>query len=356
MRESRSRGFTLIELLVVIAIIGVLIGLLLPAVQAAREAARRIQCVNNLKQIGIALANYESSNRIFPPGSIQYGAGALMDCGYQTQRHHTMFALILPLIEQMSLYNAINFQLNSLINGPYGKNVNSGACNSTGYTTTVSSYLCPSDNLGNFVTSNRIYSGFTQTCYGGVIGNVDVFHWSFGCPTLAPSPVVPADGMFNADWAYQVSDVTDGLSNTLFVGETSRYVNDPDGLFFYTWSNDALWDSPNISGVSRPDALAMTIARPNAPILIPEIGADPLFNVNWWQNPNLQLQNMGQWGFRSQHPGGVNFVFGDASVHWIKQSINVVGTVNPSTGTLGLGVYRALGTRQTGEVIDGSSY
>ena len=264
-----------------------------------------------------------------------------------------MFALILPFIEQTTVYNSINFQLGSIdTTGPYGNGVNSAASNSTGYNTTVNSYLCPSDNIGK---SSTTIPGLTQTSYGGVIGNVDIYHWFHGCPTTAPSPQVQSDGMFDADYVYQVSDVTDGLSNTLFVGETSRYSNDPDGIFFYSWSNDALWIS-SVSGVTRPDALAMTIARPNAPMLIPDIGPDSIFNINWYLNPNLALQNMGQWGFRSQHPGGVNFLFGDGSVHFIKESINVVGTVNPTAGTLGLGVYRALGTRQNGEVIDASSY
>ena len=138
-------GFTLIELLVVIAIIGVLISLLLPAVQSAREAARRAQCVNNLKQIGLAIASYESSNTVYPPGSIKWGSGKAIDC--TTQRHNTMFALILPYMEQSSILNSINFSLGSVdTNGPYGLGVNSAASNSTAYNTKVSSYVCPSDN------------------------------------------------------------------------------------------------------------------------------------------------------------------------------------------------------------------
>jgi prepilin-type N-terminal cleavage/methylation domain-containing protein/prepilin-type processing-associated H-X9-DG protein len=349
MRISKVRGFTLIELLVVIAIIAVLIALLLPAVQAAREAARRSQCVNNLKQIGLALANYETSSGSFPPGSIKYGAGAAQDCA--NQRHHTLFALILATMEQSNIYNAINFNLGSWdTTGPYNLGVNSAAANSTAYNTRVNSYLCPSDTLGPDTTTTP---GNTQVSYGGVVGNFDVYHWWHGCPAT-PSPQEEADGMFNGDYTYRAADVTDGLSNTLFVGETSRYRNDPDGTFFYSWSNDIWWGS-SVPGVSRINALALTIARPNAPILIPDIGPDFTNITRWWKNPNLQLQNMGQWGFRSAHPGGVNFLFGDGSVHFIKDSINVVGPPNPLTGLLTLGVYRQLGTRNFGEVIDSSS-
>ncbi len=293
------------------------------------EAARRSQCVNNLKQIGVALANYESSNAVFPPGSIKWGAGTLQDC--ITQRHHTMFALILGYMEQTTISNSINFSLGSVdTTGPYGTAVNSAACNSTAYNTVVNSYLCPSDNISK---SSVTTPGQSQTSYGGVVGNVDVTHWWYGCPA-APSPQAQGDGMFNADYVYRVSDITDGLSNTLFVGETSRYTNDPDGTSFYTWSNDNLHNS-SVIGVTRINSYAYTIAKPNAPMLVPDVPPDPTFHINWQQDPNTpQLVNMGQWGFRSQHPGGVNFLFGDGSVHFINNSINVIGTVNPTTGDL----------------------
>jgi prepilin-type N-terminal cleavage/methylation domain-containing protein/prepilin-type processing-associated H-X9-DG protein len=350
MRSTNARGFTLIELLVVIAIIAVLIALLLPAVQAAREAARRAQCVNNLKQIGLALANYESLNGSYPPGSIKYGSGVTIDC--KNQRHHTFFALILGQMEQAPLYNSINFLLGSWdTTGPYGDGVNSAAANLTAYNTRVNAYLCPSDILGPFTLT---FPGNTQVSYAGVLGNNDVYHWWFGCPA-SPTPEAESDGMFNADYTYRAADVSDGLSNTLFVGETSRYRNDPDGTFFYTWSNDIWWSS-EVAGVTRINALATTLPRPNSPMLIPDIAGDSKYFQLWWKNPAHQLQNMGQWGFRSQHPGGVNFVFGDGSVHFVKDSINVVGPTNPTSGQSTLGVYRQLATRSLGEIIDSSTY
>lgn len=295
------------------------------------------------------LANYETSNGSYPPGSIKYGSGAATDC--KSQRDHTMFALMLGSMEQLTVYNAINFSLGSWdSNGPYNLGVNSAAANSTAYNTTVNTFLCPSDTIGpNSITT----PGNSQVSYAGSLGNCDVYNWWNGCPA-SPSPQAESDGMFNADYTYRVANVTDGLSNTFFVGETSRYNNDPDGNFFYSWSNDIWWGS-NVPGVSRINSLASTIARPNAPMLVPDIGPDSTNFIFWWQNPSLQLQNMGQWGFRSQHPGGVNFAFGDGSVHFIKDTINVVGPLNTRTGKLNLGVYRQLATRNLGEVIDSAN-
>ena len=349
---SRRRGFTLIELLVVIAIIAVLIALLLPAVQAAREAARRAQCVNNLKQLGLALANYESSNGTFPPGSIKWGSGALTDC--KVQRRHTMFALLLGYMEQASISNSINFNLPAVDSTPpYGGSGGNGASsNSTAYNSTINNYLCPSES--SVASSHTSVPGNSHSSYSGSSGNRDVWHWYQGCPAN-PSPQSTSDGMFNADYCYKASDVTDGLSNTLFIGETSRFKNDPDGTFYYEWVTDG-WYQSSVPGTTRMMSLACTVAHPNASFLIPEPGGDSTYNENWQFNPALQLQNLGQWGFRSMHPGGVNFLFGDGSVHFIKDSINTVGAINPLNNQLGLGVFRQLATRAGNEVISSDAY
>ncbi len=137
MRSRIQRGFTLIELLVVIAIIAVLIALLLPAVQAAREAARRSQCVNNMKQIGLAMHNYHSSNNSFPQGHSQGASQAnYSDKSYAGWTEWSAQAEMLGFIEQGSIYNAINFS--------YCAGYNYGwVCNSTGAFTTINSFLCP---------------------------------------------------------------------------------------------------------------------------------------------------------------------------------------------------------------------
>ncbi len=153
-RRTTARGFTLIELLVVIAIIAVLIALLLPAVQSAREAARRAQCVNNLKQMGLAIHNYQSANGSFPMGlfwvaepggswSLQAGAGSHA-FGF------SFFAMMLPFMEQSNIYNAINFSIPAGGHpgngtGYLGGNINSGMINRTGLIAQINSFICPSD-------------------------------------------------------------------------------------------------------------------------------------------------------------------------------------------------------------------
>src|SRR4051812_17389707 len=140
--SPRRHGFTLIELLVVIAIIAVLIALLLPAVQAAREAARRAQCVNNLKQIGLAMHNYHDVIGTFPSGSIATkGWGGTW---------WNWPAFILPQIEQTSLYNSINFSRSNIKN-------TAGDPNSTAWGTVVNAYLCPSDQVGTGVMTSMCW-------------------------------------------------------------------------------------------------------------------------------------------------------------------------------------------------------
>ncbi|QEH33518.1 putative major pilin subunit [Aquisphaera giovannonii] len=355
MRERRlhPRGFTLIELLVVIAIIAVLIALLLPAVQSARAAAFRAQCVNNLKQIGLGLANYESAHGTYPPGSIRNGSGLTQDCN--SPRRHTFFALILPQMEQNTIYNALNFNLNSLDQGmPYGlSGGDATAANTTAYNSVVASYVCPSDIKSRAYPSNL--PGRSQASYAGVHGNKDVYHWWNGCPTTGPA-VCEGDGVLNADYCYKLTAVTDGLSNTLFVGETSKFVGDADGDWFYQWTQDAWYGSWIDSTVSRMFSFASTIARPNSPVMIPEAQGDTTYYVDWDLNPNTPLERMGQWGFRSFHPGGVNFLFGDGSVRFIKDSIEVSGGIHPVNKTRMGGVYRKLATRAGGEVISSDSY
>jgi len=344
MRSRNSRkGFTLIELLVVIAIIAVLISLLLPAVQSAREAARRAQCINNLKQIGLGIHNYESANGTFPLGSVAFGVPAV-DC---TERGFSLFSLILASMEQTQVYNAINFNLSSreTING-----VHAGASNRTALITKISAFVCPSDQIMTPDELSVSLNGYSQSSYSGVAGTNDIWHWWYDCaPGQSYNPSVPADGVFGLSQNTPISRISDGTSNTLIVGETARFINDPDQVF-NTWSS-ALWFGSSLAGVSRPQGLASVVPRLNSKIQIPESDGTltPTGDIDAWLYDPAYL-GLGQFGFRSGHPGGAPFLFGDGSVRFIKNSVDMGSTDFAKKDT---GVLRKLSTFAGGEVVSG---
>ncbi len=343
--RASKRGFTLIELLVVIAIIAVLIALLLPAVQAAREAARRSQCVNNLKQIGLAIANYESSIGALPIGSfVNSPSDGNGSCN--GQRYYNIFEYIMPFCEQVPLYNGINFQS---VAGEYSLR------NSTVLNTKVANYICPSD-LPNFpLDTSKGLIPTPQGSYAMSVGVKDSMTYSANpgdgydkaCLQIDP------DGVFGVNYDYKLADVTDGLSNTIFVGEASRFRNEPttalpDGTpsFHGAWPMTGVFWGPGVYNDDRAICWAYVVPRINAPfqqysitnVYSPSTYAD--FST-WWTNP-LAI-TYGQVGFRSQHPGGANFVFGDGSVRYLKETMN-------------LATYRALGTRAGSEVVSADTY
>ncbi len=369
LRRSGLRGFTLIELLVVISIIAVLIALLLPAVQSAREAARRASCVNNLKQITLAVLSYESANGTLPIGAIlnqdaNYSyTCALQDFGY------SLFALILPNMEQTTIYNSINFLFPPGGHAYLGQD--QGAINNTGMTSHINSYVCPSDFPQMPFPISVTTIGYSQTSYAGSAGTFDIWRWVCGCPpgigglTCQGSVQVAGDGIFFGNVAIRLQNITDGTSNTMAVAETSKYQNDLD-IEFNSWSR-AIWFISENPGSTRPEALASTVPRMNAPFYLGDLSGGPsgpkytpslapTSEANAW----LFLQNgfdsrlLGQFGFHSQHPGGANFSFCDGSVKFLKQTIDMG---NPNfTPPIDIGVYRQLSTRKGGEVISSDSY
>ena len=324
------RGFTLIELLVVIAIIAVLIALLLPAVQAAREAARRSQCVNNLKQIGLALHNYDSAIGQYPLGAVTAVTNqgtATPVCPtdgstHLTRKRHTMWSLLLPYVEQSAAYNAINYDFAAT---GMQAGINAGSVNFTGLKTKVNTYLCPSDLPATPVTSTNAY---TQGSYAGSFGTIDIIRY-----TSCPYEVEP-DGMFGRNRCYGNADMRDGSSNTLMVGEYSNFRTPL--LFYGNYWGIFDWIGPSAyPGLTTPQGgLASSVPRINANIVIPDV---PTTGSAAWRNDPASL-NMGQWGFRSLHPGGAHFLFGDGSVRFLKS------TIDPAT-------YRALSTRNGNEAI-----
>ena len=360
--SKRPRGFTLIELLVVISIIGVLVALLLPAVQSAREAARRSQCINNLKQMGLACANYENQNGSFPIGIIGYNPNdPKSTCsGAYYGRGHTAFGLILPFMEQQNIYNAVNWNFPAGSSGGaqvYG--ADPGAVQQSAYASIINAYLCPSDSLRtqNSGRPTDIPEPYSPSSYALNFGTWDVWHWWYGCPTY-----IQGDGAFAWDYAYRTQDIVDGLSNTMFIGEMARFNNDPD-VFSYFWNRGGYFGARSAAtpGVTRPTAASSTVAKPNANLSIPDVPAgNSLGGPNgvdgWLYGPGNAAINEGQYGFRSAHPGGVNFVFGDGSVKFIKNSVDM-GNLHTMSWTgaplpgARMGVYRALSTRANNEII-----
>jgi prepilin-type N-terminal cleavage/methylation domain-containing protein/prepilin-type processing-associated H-X9-DG protein len=329
-------GFTLIELLVVIAIIAVLISLLLPAVQSAREAARRAQCINNLKQIGIALHNYHDSQGILPLGSQQFGAWD-NQCAYWPYGH-SLFTAILPYVEEGVIFNAVNFAFVANADSPQN-GVFPGPAQETAIQTQINTYICPAETSP--MTYRSRFFPTSQTSYSAVIGFKDTVRWWLGCPTQ-----IPPDGVFGLNYGARISAITDGTSNTLLVGEASRFKNEVD-TWYNEWSS-ALWFGSSIPNVSRFAAVATTAPRPNANLQIPD--PNPTFtftgDVDSWvydPDPKVNALNAGQFGFRSPHPGGLNFLLSDGSVRFLKDSINLV-------------VYRNLSTKAGSEVISADSY
>ena len=336
----------MIELLVVIAIIGVLVALLLPAVQAAREAARRAQCINNLKQVGLAFANYETAKKLFPLGaSMQNPHDAGSGCtrgSIHGPREFGAMTFILPYIEQTNLMNSINFQLSA--GGTFGS-ANAGLINATAFSTLISSYVCPSDQP--IMKSVGTYGGYAPCSYFPSGGTWNVLAYTAG-PDCWQQNV--GNGVFDASQAYRPAQISDGMSNTIFAGESSRFVNDPDPTF-NQWGYYDLFASSFGGGTSRPQGIAFEVPRISAPLkpgdqaqLPPQTTYPDNSCIKAWlvSNPTA-YREFGQWGFRSQHPGGANFLFGDGSVKFLKNG------VNPT-------VYQSIGTRASREVVGGDSY
>jgi prepilin-type N-terminal cleavage/methylation domain-containing protein/prepilin-type processing-associated H-X9-DG protein len=376
----RRRGFTLIELLVVIAIIAVLIALLLPAVQSAREAARRAQCVNNLKQIALALHNYESSQQVFPPGGVAdetptaaFPGGNSIWGATGGNNIASWRALVIPQMEGGTIYNAINFSVS--LNDQTGGN---SASQWTALMTISRTWLCPSDDnfqgsgdgfrsssgpWGNYPNGNSPQNPFTGTAetrvpisnYAGSFGD----NYCIGALTPAANPweTVPGTtpppgtprigwpGFWGTAWddkiavrgsgtlrgifcyriaqvpAVRIAHITDGTSNTLLVGEVIP-AQTADSNF---------WDHNGCT-------FGTTVPINWQTLRIPTDGSLP-FGIADWQNRFSYASK----GAKSKHPGGANFAFCDGSVHFLKNSIS-------------LPIYCAVGSRNGGEVVSSDQY
>ncbi len=322
--QTPRRAFTLIELLVVIAIIAVLIALLLPAVQAARLAAWRIQCVNNLKQMGLALHNYQDQLGSYPVSSLDHvGDPTCIGCGYGSL--YTFRALILPFMDQAPLYSAINF---SYSYSTYGVgDTASIPVNSTVAGTLVQAYVCPSDKMGNMWVTGPGAGGtgvlIPDSNYVANAGTTIIPGQTW---TINAGPGVDGatEGAMYEFHAVKLNEITDGLSNTLLVGEFGRGVTGVGG---------ALWFVSTGTSVQRVSSSGI-----NQPYTLPPLAQ---YVPAMYQPPSSGPES--QWGFGSYHPGGANFAFCDGSVKFLKSTTDVR-------------VLSALGTRAGGEVISASDY
>lgn len=314
------RGWTLIELLVVLGVIGILAGLLLPAVQGGREAARRLDCAHNMKQIALALHGYAGTWGGFPPEPI---VNELKP--WPLQNRFSILSRLLPYMEQADLFNALNYSSPAATAGSLSFFGNESVARHV-----VSAFLCPSDSLnrrGDYGPTN--YRTNRGPCTG--------------CPEQGGG----AFAFFNRGIT-PLASFTDGTSNTIALSE--KPVGTPSG---YSPFRD--WVKPFVSTPAlEPDEWAAVCAR----LDLPEAGIVTSSGRSWLAGgsaytdfftalpPNSRIPDCGSWHHfhsglftaRSYHPGGVNAAMADGSVHWFGDGTSLM-------------VWRALGTRAGGEVV-----
>jgi prepilin-type processing-associated H-X9-DG protein len=334
----------LIELLVVIAIIAVLIGLLLPAVQSAREAARRAQCVNNLKQIALAAHSYLDVTGALPQG-IPFQVDANNPAGTafgQVLTNHSVFASMLPQLEQQAAFNLINFSISI-----------GNAQNFTVLGIGISTLWCPSDfKVAETVTLPDGWGldpGSATIHFTSYAGNAGT--WFLWYQQDFP-PQRTANGLFYIRSAVTLAQIVDGTSNTLAFSERAHSLLDPDAAMWWHW-----WASGGFD-----DSLFCTLFPMN-----------PFRRIGKDLGENGDGRTQGWLGAASSmHPGGANFALMDGSVRFLRDSINTwpynqltglpVGVTFDPIGPFKLapgvrfGVYQALSTRNGGEVISADAY
>jgi prepilin-type N-terminal cleavage/methylation domain-containing protein/prepilin-type processing-associated H-X9-DG protein len=329
MRRQRT-GFTLIELLVVIAIIAVLIALLLPAVQAARAAARRAQCVNNLKQIGLAMHNYHDALGCFPMSMGMDSPGF----GYPEPVSYSGLSMLLPFMEQTVVFNSLNYSIIRLDPG-----------NNTAMATAVSTFVCPSDPQ-----NGNLPPGQAGETYHPNSGNNIQYVSGASDPWGFNTSLPPFNGVFYPVSNTRIADITDGTSNTagfseMGLGDMSNAIATEKTDQFWTQT----WPSTTDLAISQCQAFPASnlsyqgLSTDGVPWI--EGSTSAMYNhVNVPNKrscifPPGRIMNTAN----SYHPGGVNVALCDGSVRFVKETISLL-------------TWRALGSRNGGEVISSDSY
>ena len=344
-------GASLIHWITGIGIAAAALAIVIPGVNLARNAAHRAQCTFNLKQIAEAAHNYASACGTFPMGNRGYtisSAGSSPPCSEYLG--HSAFVFMLPYLEVTNNYNSYNLVLPGY-----------SVFNATAISTQVRTYVCPADTVAELSIPGSTIPA--QASYGTSRGLVETMIFNWASPGKTPpdrtGPYADScnqglgDGMFGPESSIRVAGVTDGLANTFLFGEMSRFKNEPSGSNFYFNAITGYWRGPPWSRNTpywpndhRITGGAYQVPRLNAP---PDVDgsvyaacfAGAVHPPDWMRNP--ACLNLGQFGFRSRHAGASNFAMADGSVKLIQNGIDSQ-------------IYRALGTRNGGEVISEGEY